>query len=133
MTDAPAPSEGREMAGRDPAAYDLGRPEYPERVWRVLESRCGLRAGARVVEIGPGTGLVTRRLLATKARVTAAEPNASMVAYLRAHFGGPTVEVVRPPSEDADLGEGVFDVAVAATSFHWVDKTRGVGALRRAL
>jgi len=121
VTDVPDPSEGRELYGRDPGAYDLGRPQYPERVWQVLESRCGLRAHSRVVEIGPGTGLVTRRLLATGAEVTAVEPNASMVAYLEEQLGGPSLAVVHAPFEDVRVGEGVFYLAVAATSFHWVD------------
>ena len=52
--------EARTIYGSDAQGYDAGRPDYPAEVYEILTSRCGLRAGASVVEIGPGTGLVTR-------------------------------------------------------------------------
>jgi hypothetical protein len=127
------PSEGRDLYGRDPIAYAAGRPEYPERVWEVLESRCMLRSGSRVVEIGPGTGLVTRRLLSEGAQVTGVEPNAAMAAYLQHTLDHDTLGVVVRTFEDADLGENAFDLAVAATSFHWVDQRLGTEKLRRVV
>jgi hypothetical protein len=54
--------QARTIYGRDAQGYDAGRPDYPAEVYEILAARCGLRAGASVVEIGPGTGLVTRRL-----------------------------------------------------------------------
>ena len=54
--------QARTIYGRDAQGYDTGRPDYPAEVYEILAARCGLRAGASVVEIGPGTGLVTRRL-----------------------------------------------------------------------
>lgn len=127
------PSEGRNLYGQDPAAYDVGRPEYPERVWEVLETRCNLRAGSRVVEIGPGTGLVTRRLLSMGAEVTGVEPNAAMAAYLQQTVDHNGLGVVIAPFEDAHLAENAFDLAVAATSIHWVDQRVGTEKLRRVV
>ncbi|MFG1885967.1 hypothetical protein [Micromonospora sp. NPDC049102] len=43
----------------DPDNYQAARPGYPRRVYEVLADY-GLRPGARVLEIGPGTGQVTR-------------------------------------------------------------------------
>ena len=61
-------SVGRNVFGRDPALYARARPGYPERVFEVLRERCGLRPGAAVLEIGPGPGSATRRLLELGAR-----------------------------------------------------------------
>jgi SAM-dependent methyltransferase len=127
------PSEGRVLYGQDPAAYDVGRPEYPERVWEVLGTRCNLGAGSRVVEIGPGTGLVTRRLLFAGAQVAGVEPNAAMAAYLQQTVDQDSMGVVIAPFEDAHLAENAFDLAVAATSFHWIDQRAGTEKLRRVL
>ena len=69
-------AEGRRLFGLDPQAYEAGRPDYPQAVYQSLVHRCGLAAGARVLEIGPGTGLVTQRLLAEGAKVVAVEPKA---------------------------------------------------------
>jgi hypothetical protein len=55
--------EGRRAFGLDPLGYDRSRPVYPPGIYQLLEGRCGLRQGARVFEIGPGTGLATKRLL----------------------------------------------------------------------
>ena len=127
------PSEGRDLYGQDPAAYAAGRPDYPEHVWDVLEARCNLGAGSRVVEIGPGTGLVTGRMLSTGAEVTGVEPNAAMAEYLRQTLNHNSMRVVIGSFEEADLAENAFDLAVAATSFHWVDQRVGTEKLRRVL
>jgi hypothetical protein len=58
--------------------YRLARPAYPVRVYQVLTDRCGLGPGARLLEIGPGTGQATRELLARGADVLAVEPGARL-------------------------------------------------------
>lgn len=126
-------SEGRHLYGHDPVAYERGRPNYPERVWEVLDTRCRLSASSRVVEIGPGTGLVTRRLLSIGAAVTGVEPNTSMASHLRQTFGDDHLDVVVMPFEEAELAANAFDLAVAATSFHWVEPRLGVQQLRRVV
>jgi SAM-dependent methyltransferase len=125
--------EGRRLFGRDARVYEAGRPQYPEAVYEFLEGRCGLANGSRVLEVGPGTGLVTRRLLEAGASVVAIEPDPGLAAYLRAAFMESPVEVLETPLESATLEDGAFDLAVAATSFHWVDQRVGLDKLRRAL
>jgi SAM-dependent methyltransferase len=124
--------EGRVLFGQDPGVYEAGRPQYPDAVYDILEHRCGVSSGVRVLEVGPGTGLVTKRLVETGAKVLAVEPNSNLAAHLRASFGD-HVEVVESTFETAELDEGVFDVAVAATSFHWVDQRVGLAKLGRSI
>jgi SAM-dependent methyltransferase len=124
--------EARTVYGRDARGYDAGRPDYPGEVYEILTSRCGLRAGASVVEIGAGTGLVTRRLVAVGARVTAVEPDENMAARLAATVGG-DVEIITETFERAPLPEHSFDLAVAATSFQWVDQAAGLPKLGRVI
>jgi SAM-dependent methyltransferase len=126
-------AEARSVYGLDAAGYDAGRPEYPDRVYEVLEQRCGLRGGSVVLECGPGTGQVTRRLVEAGARVIAIEPDPAMAAYLRQGFQGKEVEVVESLFEDALVEDGSFNLAVAATSFHWVDQAIGLPKLGRAV
>jgi SAM-dependent methyltransferase len=115
----------RRTYGADVDGYREGRPDYPPRVYEVLRSRCGVRAGSRVLEIGPGSGLVTRHLVALGAQVVAVEPDQGFAEYLSRTIPG--AQVVRAPFEEADVGE-TFDAVVAATSFHWLEQSR---ALRR--
>lgn len=121
----------RHVYGSDPAGYASGRPDYPEEVYEVLRGRCGLHPGSEVLEIGPGTGLVTRRLLAQGGRVVAVEPDAGMVDYLADTVGDPGLTVLSETFEQAVLPEDAFDLAVAATSFHWVDQAAGLPKLGR--
>ena len=124
--------EGRHLFGLDPSAYEAGRPQYPEAVYRVLEARSRAHRRARGPGVGPGTGLVTRRLLEAGASVVAVEPNANLAAHLRAAFGA-DVSVLEATFEQARIDEGAFDLAAAATSFHWVDQRVGLAKLGRAL
>jgi SAM-dependent methyltransferase len=125
--------EGRRLFGRDASVYEAGRPQYPEAVYEVLEQLCGLANGCRVLEIGPGTGLVTRRLLEAGASVVAIEPDPGLASHLRTALMDRPVEVVESPLESATVEDGAFDLALAATSFHWVDQEVGLGKLNRAI
>jgi 16S rRNA A1518/A1519 N6-dimethyltransferase RsmA/KsgA/DIM1 with predicted DNA glycosylase/AP lyase activity len=75
MTQAIDRTEGRRLFGADPALYHAARPEYPEQVYALLADRCGLTAGMRVFEVGPGPGQVTMRLLRAGARMVTVEPD----------------------------------------------------------
>jgi SAM-dependent methyltransferase len=85
-----------------------------------------------LLEVGPGTGRVTRRLLEIGAEVVAVEPDARLAEFIRERVSD-QVELVEHTLEDAELGAGGFDLAVAASSFHWVDEAAGLASLRGAL
>ncbi len=120
----------RNTYGADAAGYREGRPDYPPRVYEVLRSRCGVGPGSRVLEIGPGSGLVTGHLLAAGATVVAVEPDRGFADYLGQAM--PEVRVVNAPLEEAEIGDG-FDAVVAATSFHWLDQSAALRKVNAAL
>lgn len=109
----------------DVDAYHAGRPGYPERVWEIVSGECGVAAGSHVVEIGPGTGQATRRLLDLGARVTAVELGASMAERLRHELPHDELDIIVSSFDDADDAQlpapGTIDAVLAATSFHWLD------------
>src|SRR5262245_40359876 len=131
----PAP-EHRRLFGGDPGAYDRGRPDYPSRVYEILTKRCGLRPGAATLEIGPGSGLATRRLLALGADpLVAVEPDERLAAYLseRLRAEGHAVELRGEPFEEAALAASSFDLVVSATAFHWLDQPVALAKAARLL
>src|SRR5690349_23915830 len=68
--------------------YDRHRPSYPDvLVDRACEA-AGIGPGATVLEIGCGTGQLTRSLLARGLRVTAVEPGRQLVARARDQLDG---------------------------------------------
>ncbi|MEY9931929.1 SAM-dependent methyltransferase [Catenulispora sp. GP43] len=114
----------------DATTYRRGRPPYPDAVFDLLTDRCGLRPGARVLEIGAGSGLATGTLLAAGAHVVAVEPGADLAAILFAEHAGDHLEVIVSDFESADLPGG-FDLAVAATALHWLDPDTSTGKIGR--
>ena len=108
-----------------PEIYDRVRPTYPPELFDELLSYLGSapERGLRAVEIGPATGQATRSLLERGIAVTAVEPGARLAAYLSRKLADfSTLEVVNAKFEDAPLEPGAYDLILAATSFHWVDR-----------
>ena len=85
-----------------------------------------------MLEIGPGTGQASARLLELGAApLVAIEPDPVLAGFLRGRLGD-RVDVRETTLEDADL-EDDFDVAAAASSFHWIDEDVGLAKIRDAL
>jgi SAM-dependent methyltransferase len=107
--------------------YERARPSYPaDAVARMVE-RTGLRAGRTVVDVGAGTGKLTRLLGASGARVVAVEP----IAEMRAKIEG--AEVLDGTAEEIPLPDGAADVVTVAQAFHWFDLDRALPELHRVL
>jgi SAM-dependent methyltransferase len=122
--------------GLDAAGYDHGRPDYPERVYELLRARCDLGPGTRAFEIGPGTGIATRALLASGvAALTAIEPDPRLAAFLAASPAGADqrLRIVKATFADAALPEASFDLGVAATTMHWLDPGPAMSKIARLL
>jgi SAM-dependent methyltransferase len=79
----------------DPERYARARPGYPPEIFAAMRELGGLVAGARVLEVGAGTGQATVGLLAAGAEVTAVEPGPGLAAALRQRFA-PAVRVLEP-------------------------------------
>jgi SAM-dependent methyltransferase len=114
--------EGRHVFGPAAAVYAAARPGYPDRVYEILRDRCGVGPSSRILEIGPGTGQATKRLLSMGGSVVAIEPSHELADRLRVEVGGADgFDVVEAPFEDADLASSSFDLVASATAFHWLD------------
>jgi SAM-dependent methyltransferase len=125
-------AEGRRLFGSDTEAYDRARPGHADGVYEILEDVCGLGTGTKVLEVGAGTGQATARLLELGAHpLVCIEPDPAMAAFLGKRFAD-RVELREHTLEDAKL-ETDFDLAVAASSFHWVEEDDGLARLRGAL
>jgi ubiquinone/menaquinone biosynthesis C-methylase UbiE len=101
--------------------YDRRRPTYPD---ELIDQACqvaGIRSGDRVLEVGCGSGQLTRGLAARGLHVTALEPGQNLIALARQNLeGAGEVEFVNAQFEDALL-LGQFHAVFSASAFHWVD------------
>ncbi|MEJ7584324.1 MAG: class I SAM-dependent methyltransferase [Acidimicrobiales bacterium] len=116
----------RVLFAADVDAHDSGRPGYPEPVYDLLREVCGLGSRTRVLEIGPGTGQATGRLLDHGASVTAIELGADLARRLRAKYADRDLAVEVGPFEEVELAAASIDLIVAATSFHLVPTDTGL-------
>jgi SAM-dependent methyltransferase len=92
-------------------AYDDFMGRYSTRLAGLFADFAGVRSGARVLDVGAGTGALTAELLARGASVAAVEPSPEFAAVLRERF--PEVEVHEVPAESLPVGAGEFDLALA--------------------
>ena len=106
--------------------YDRHRPSYPDvLVDRACEA-AGIGPGAAVLEIGCGTGQLTRSLLARGLRVTAVEPGRQLIARARDQCGGVgDVQFVNARLENASLPRARYSAVFSASAIHWVDPDVG--------
>jgi ubiquinone/menaquinone biosynthesis C-methylase UbiE len=106
------------------AEYDRNRPTYPDGLVDQACQVAGIGDGDRVLEIGCGTGQLTRSLVARGLHVTALEPGRNLVALARQNLeDAGAVEFVNARFEDAALPRGHFRAVFSASALHWVDPT----------
>jgi SAM-dependent methyltransferase len=122
VTTGPDPEQRRATFDEAAELYDRARPGYPPAVFDDLATLAGLSPGARVLEIGAGTGKATVPLAARGYAVTAVELGAQLAAVARRNLAGfPAVRVEVAPFEAWPLPAAPFDAVVSATAFYWVD------------
>ena len=131
------PGRRQERAGSfGPAAalYDQIRPDYPgDAVRWALASLGEPSDGPRplVVDIGAGTGIMTRRLLALGYRCVAVEPDELMRARLAA--ATPEADARAGAAERLPLADASVDGAVAAQAYHWFNRDAAHAELGRVI
>ena len=97
--------------------YERGRPSYPEAAVALLGDVLGLEPGVVAVELGAGTGKLTRLLVPSGARLVAVEPVAAMRRRLQEAV--PSATPVGGVAESLPFAGASVGAVVAAQSFHW--------------
>jgi ubiquinone/menaquinone biosynthesis C-methylase UbiE len=116
--------------GRAAEAYDRGRPGYPADAVAWLAEKLGLGPGGTVLDLGAGTGKLSRLLVETGARVFAVEPVEKMRQLLETVAG---VEALAGRAEAIPLPDGSADACTIAQAFHWFEPVAALAELHRVL
>jgi SAM-dependent methyltransferase len=108
-------------------AYERGRPSYPaEAVGWLIPA-----GAANVLDLGAGTGKLTRQLTGRGLDVIAVEPSEGMRDKLRQAVPG--VRALEGSAERIPLPDNSVDAVLVAQAWHWVDPARAVPEVARVL
>jgi SAM-dependent methyltransferase len=108
--------------------YERSRPLYAPDALAWLQERLPLR---RVLDLGAGTGKLTRQLAEAGADVVAVEPDEEMRAVFARVL--PDVELHPGSAEAVPLPDESVDAITAAQAFHWFDPERALPEMHRVL
>jgi SAM-dependent methyltransferase len=112
-------------------SYERGRPGYPAPALEFLRRTFELGPGQVVVELGSGTGKLTRGLLSFGAAVVAVEPAAGMREVFARTLPGTLV--LAGQAEAIPLPDGCADAVLVAQAFHWFRAPAALREIARVL
>jgi SAM-dependent methyltransferase len=117
--------------GAAAGTYERSRPDYPSEAIDRLVQELELTRSCRAMDLGAGTGKLTRLLLPAGPTLVAVEP----VEAMRGAFSSvlPGVRLVGGVAEDLPFADGTFDAVVCAQAFHWFDGDRALPEVHRVL
>lgn len=90
-----------------------------------------VRALGTVVDLGAGTGALTRLLVERADEVVGVEPDDEMRAVLAAQV--PEARALSGRGEEIPLPDGCADAVTASSSWHWMDPEQAVAEVARVL
>ncbi|MFR9776637.1 class I SAM-dependent methyltransferase [Micromonospora sp. MS34] len=115
--------------GAAAAEYDRFRPRYPQEALRWALD--GVPAPARVVDLGAGTGILTRGVLGLGYEVVPVEPDPGMRAQLA--VATPGTAALDGSAESVALPDGSADAVLVGQAYHWFDRERAHAEIARVL
>jgi ubiquinone/menaquinone biosynthesis C-methylase UbiE len=122
MTSTYGPRQYGKVFDEVAAEYDRNRPAYPGELVDEALKMAGIGDGDPVLEIGCGSGQLTRGLAARGLHVTALEPGANLMTLARQNLeGAGAVDFMNARFEDASLPRERFRAVFSASALHWVD------------
>jgi SAM-dependent methyltransferase len=107
------------------SSYVSARPTYPSNVVEEIESLTGVSGPSVVADVGSGTGIFSRLLLAHGFAVLGVEPNEPMRRSAQKTFASePRFRSVDGRAEATTLPNQSVDLVTVAQAFHWFDPER---------
>ena len=113
------------------AIYEAGRPGYPQAVVDLFATLLELTPGVRVLDLGAGTGKLTRQIFALGVSIVAVEPSADMREQFAHQL--PDVPVFKGTGELIPITDNAVDVVLIAQAFHWFEPAKAIPEIHRVL
>jgi len=130
-SDPPAKEAPPDKFGNSARDYELGRPVWPGELVDRAAADLGLGPDSTVLDLGAGTGKLTRDLVTRFGRVVAVEPDGAMLCVLEEVV--PAAEAVAGRAEAIPLRDDSVDAVFTAEAFHWYASDETVAEIVRVL
>lgn len=109
--------------------YDEIRPTMPDQIIEDLFSY--LPKQPEILDVGCGTGIITRQLTQRGAIVTGTDIDARMIEEAKRHHEG--IDYLLAPTEKLPLPDSTFDAVTAFSAFHWFANAQALAEIKRVL
>ncbi|MBT2340713.1 MULTISPECIES: class I SAM-dependent methyltransferase [Pseudomonas] len=113
--------------------YDSARPSYPTQAIEFIHRQLDLSCGLPVLDVGSGTGILTRQLASTGMPVIGVEPDAQMLATARMNTAATSAAFRCGTAERLGFAADSVSALVCGQSFHWFDPGKTQSEFRRVL
>jgi len=114
--------------------YDEARPGYPDVIIDAIVEQSRLPAAGRILEVGCGTGQITRPFAERGYAILALELGPALAALAAEHLRPyPQVRVTSVAFEDWPIERAAFDLMLSAQAFHWIEPAFGLKKAAEAL
>jgi SAM-dependent methyltransferase len=117
--------------GQVPSLYDSARPGYPAAAAEWALGTAVRPGRGTAIDVGAGTGLLTRVLVPLAAVVIAVEPDSAMRAQL--HSSVPEITALAGSAESIPVAAASADSVVCGQAYHWFDRDRAHGEIGRVV
>src|SRR4051812_34397551 len=111
--------------------YERHRAGWPREAVEAAFGGLGLGSDSTVLDLGAGTGKLTRELVALAGDVVAVEPSADMRAQLASTL--PAAEPLAGTAEAIPVDEASVDAVFVAEAFHWFATREAVAEIARVV
>lgn len=109
--------------------YDRARPTYPDGVVQFMVGS----SSRTVMDLGAGTGALTRLLVAAGHTVIAVDPLLSMLSRQHRGSAGCQPAVLAGAAERIPLRDASIDAVTIGQAYHWFDPDRALPELARVI
>ena len=112
-------------------SYKRFRQDYPDRVYADIFAFCPGRA-SKVLDLGCGTGIVTKRLAGYYEHVVGIDPAQEMLDAGRQDMPN-NIDLIKASAEELPFDNESLNLVVSAAAFHWFDYDKAGAELMRTL
>ena len=113
--------------------YERARPQYPEEAITFICQQLDLSQRLPVVDVGSGTGILTRQLADSGLTMIGIEPNSQMITQAQAFASPLNINYFSGSAEQLGLASASVAALICGQSFHWFEPQKALTEFRRVL